>query len=111
MGKRRWELREYGGITFEYDLKGEGVVNPRYTLDSAYDRPSKAKRHIYDEWYNDALRLGALTDGGYKEAYESFGIASYNCMQFTVVFRFVEPETGEIMQAYITKAHNYLWNV
>ena len=111
MGKRRWEKREYGGIPFEYDLKGSGMVNPRYTLDSAYGRPSRAKEAIYNEWWNDALRLGELTEGGRREVYDSFGIPSFNCMQFTVAFRFVEPETGEIMQAYITKSHNYLWSV
>lgn len=38
-----------------------------------------------------------------------FCIVSHNTNVFCVAFQFADPDTGEVVQAYITPTYNYYW--
>ena len=70
-----------------------------YTLSDVYDSWSDKKQRAYDycrELYNDL-------DGW------DFCISGSNCMTFSVMFDFENPETGELMRAHITKDYNHAY--
>ena len=68
-------------------------------LSDVYDSYSYAKERAYD--YCKAL----------EEEFDGWngGIVSHNTFTFTYMFDFVHPETGEIMRAHITPAHNHAY--
>lgn len=63
----------------------------------AYDRPSDAKRAIFQDWFEFWAQF---------EERESFGIASRNCFMFTITMTF--KNNGKWYNAYITPTHNYI---
>lgn len=71
------------------------------SLDSCYERPSYAKRGIYDYWEKWFMELGANM--------AECGIGSYNSMQFTYHGYFTYE--GVEYYAYITRCYNRLYRV
>ncbi len=63
------------------------------SLKQCYERPSRNKERIYDEWENFYY---------YLKDHDSFGICSYNTHCFTLSF-----VAGDVV-FYITPAHNYI---
>lgn len=90
------------GVDFEV-LKPRNSVKPFKgnfgapdEIYQCYDRPSRYKVGIWEDWYNWAL----ATDGVRR-----FEITSYNCMQFTIRGLY-EDENGDLYNLVITKMHN-----
>lgn len=70
-----------------------------YTLSDVYDSWSDKKQIAFDycrRMFNDL-------DGW------NFCISGANCMTFSVMFDFKNPDTGELMRAHITKDYNHAY--
>lgn len=103
MAKRRYETITLNGERFELDTKetvSTSISIKRRTVDDCYERPSSYKREIFEDWWR-----WFIENGGYC------GVASYNCMQFTIEGVVFDKETQEEYYCYITKAHNKCWKV
>ena len=97
MAKRRYETIKLNGEYFELDTKERTTETSisRRDIDDCYERPSRYKLSIYNEWSN-----WFLNNDGYC------GVGSYNCMMFTIQGYVTDKETGKRYYCYITKAHN-----
>lgn len=85
------------GVKFEIGTPvQEGHWSDRTVYD-CYDRPSDAKRAIWEDWANYILDTFRTV---------RFGVESYNGFQFTIS-GVVEWE-GQQYQLYITKCHNII---
>lgn len=71
------------------------------TLFDVYGTYSSAKARAYEY----CRELCSKYDG------ENFYISSSNAFCFTIAFRFNKPDSGELMQAFITNRHNWAWFV
>lgn len=75
---------------------------PRYSsLADCYDRPSDAKRAIYDEWMQWSYDMFPDVS--------QFGITSYNTFDFTLGGLLFDSDDNLLGYIRITKAHNYLY--
>ena len=101
MAKKR-ERIEINGVNFIIENTTVLDDNRRYfrTLYECYERPSKYKEAIYDDWCNYFAGLGCILE---------CGIVSYNCMQFTFGAYFTY--NAQKYYAYITKSYNRLYKV
>ena len=92
------KTKTFYGIPFTrhkaFDIRSKGIY-----LTDVYKSPSDAKCHAYEV----CLRMYEKMDGW------DFCIVSHNTFTFCVAFQFMDPETGEVVQAYITPTHNYYW--
>lgn len=73
--------------------------NRRWTYDSiwnAYEKPSAAKVKAWDYCRELCAKLGGF----------DLIISSKNTMVFSVVFKFIDPETGALSYAYITRDYD-----
>ena len=70
-------------------------------LNDVYGSYSKAKELAYDY----CVRLCKKYDG------EQFAIVGANCMTFSVMFIFTNPENGRRMLAHITRDHNHAYYI
>lgn len=87
------DTNEGRGIVSNYNY---AMKKDNYSLDCVYGSYSVFKAQA-ERYCRELCRKY----NGYD-----FRIASYNTMQFTVTFKFIEPVTGEIMIAYITRSYN-----
>ena len=87
------------------NTKMSQAINARYNyalrygcsdLYEAYKNPSVYKWRAYHR----CLQLCSDLNG------YNFRISGYNCMSFSVTFAYPDPETGEIMVAWITKDYD-----
>ena len=103
MAKRREHITINGEIfIIENATVSKNLSNKRFmTLDSCYERPSYAKRSIYDYWERWFMELGANM--------AECGVGGYNCMQFTYHGYFTY--NGVEYYAYITRCYNRLYRV
>lgn len=69
------------------------------TLDDVYKTYSRDKLVAYNYCRRLCEDLGGW----------NFAITSANIFCFSVMFDFAHPETGELMRAHITKAHNHAY--
>lgn len=72
-------------------------------LDECYTNASVYKKDIFNEWYQWYRKTTE------KPSYSDFGIASYNCMYFSLqgyIWYGSEP-----YYFYITYAHNRIWRI
>lgn len=98
---QRWFITELDGVEFEFDLKACTPVNHGgYVMKDQYKTWSDAKQAVYDFW----------KDFSEKHHGKNFRIPTANSQQFTIAFQFPSVD-GHMLQAYITKAHNYLWQI
>ena len=71
------EFKTVNGVKFEIK---KAIENPRMSirkrLDTCYEKPSEAKKEIYEWWLRFAI-------SSFDEL-DNFGIESYNCMMFTL---------------------------
>lgn len=93
-------MKQFGKYLFRKHKPREFYSQGR-ELSDVYGSFSDAKRKAYYA----CLRMYDELDGW------GFCIVSHNTFSFCVTFRFVDPETGEIVQAYITPLYNYYWYV
>lgn len=92
------KTKEFYGIPFTLHkavtLNSEGTY-----LSDVYKSPSDAKQRAYEVCHRMYLKM----DGW------DFHIVSHNTFTFCVAFQFMDPDTGEVVQAYITPTYNYYW--
>lgn len=70
-------------------------------LSDVYGSYSKAK----EEAYEYCCELCRSVEG------EGFGIVGANCMTFSVMFRFKNPDNGRMMVAHITRDYNHAYYI
>ena len=92
------KTKEFFGIPFT--LHKPRIIESQGTyLSDVYDSCSDAKCRAYEV----CRRMYEKFDGW------DFYIVSHNTSVFCVAFQFEDPDTGEVVQAYITPTYNYYW--
>ena len=86
-------------ITPRKKLDHNSMIFHALNLNSCYDRPSEAKRYIYDRWMRWCLDVEGLS---------WFGIQSYNCMMFTLSGLYYDIKEDKYYYLYITKTRQEL---
>ena len=94
---RSFEVKKVSGDMLNY--MADRVIKGYQLLHDCYDRPSEAKRDIYNDW---------MTWAGNIYTMYSFGITSYNTSCFTLG-GVIEKSDGKLEVLRITKAHNIVY--
>ena len=94
---RSFEVKKVSGDMLNY--MADRCVKGYRLLDDCYDRPSQAKREIYNDWMEWAGNIYTMY---------SFGITSFNTCFFTLE-GVIEKSDGKLEVLHITKSRNIVY--